>query len=74
MGAQNGEDDNASPRKKRKLARPQATSYILRKLLDKVPLDTEGEEDVHITCVEYWSEFYFILSKKYTYKAEKSTL
>jgi hypothetical protein len=50
-------DDTAGPRKRRKLSSPKAAPYVLRQLLDKVPLETEDSgSDVHITCVEYWSK------------------
>lgn len=42
--------------KRRKLA-SNAAPYVLRQLLDNVPLDSNGgETDVCITCVEYWSK------------------
>lgn len=50
------EDDGVSPRKRRRIS-PQATPYILRQLLDELPLAVEDPDaDVHITCVEYWSK------------------
>ncbi|KKA18261.1 TGF beta receptor associated protein 1 [Rasamsonia emersonii CBS 393.64] len=54
-------DDSAGPRKRRKLSSPKAAPYVLRQLLDNVPLDSEGGgSDVHITCVEYWNENLYI--------------
>lgn len=51
-------DGSAGPRKRRKLSASQAAPYVLRQLLDDVPIEPEsGETDVHITCVEYWSEY-----------------
>lgn len=50
------EDDGLSSRKRRRIS-PQAAPYILRQLLDELPLATEDPNaDVHITCVEYWSK------------------
>lgn len=49
-------DDGISPRKRRRIS-PQADPYILRQLLDELPLAVEDPSaDVHITCVEYWSK------------------
>lgn len=51
-------DGSAGPRKRRKLSASQAAPYVLRQLLDDVPIKPEsGESDVYITCVEYWSEY-----------------
>lgn len=51
-------DDYLGPRKRRRIASPEAASYVLRPLLDNVPLTSEDSDaDVYITCVEYWSEF-----------------
>jgi hypothetical protein len=50
-------DESAGPRKRRKLSASTAPPYVLRQLLDKVPLAAEeGGPEIHITCVEYWSE------------------
>lgn len=50
------EDDGISPRKRRRIS-SQATPYILRQLLDELPLAVEGPgADIYITCVEYWSK------------------
>ena len=50
-------DDGVSPRKRRRISPPQAAPYVLRQLLDDLPLATEDPNaDVHITCVEYWSK------------------
>ena len=36
---------------------PEPAPYVLRLLLDQVPLSTEdGTADAYITCVEYWSK------------------
>lgn len=51
------EDDGIGPRKRRKIGPPRSAPYVLRQLLDEVPLSAEdGTTDVHITCVEYWSK------------------
>lgn len=51
------EDDYVGPRKRRRVSPPDAAAYVLRPLLDNVQLTTEGSnEEVYITCVEYWSE------------------
>lgn len=50
-------DDGISPRKRRRISPPQADPYILRQLLDELPLAVEDPNaDVYITCVEYWSK------------------
>jgi hypothetical protein len=50
-------EDSVGPRKRRKVS-SNAAPYVLRQLLDNVPLDSDGSvTDVHITCVEYWSEY-----------------
>ncbi|KAI5299834.1 hypothetical protein KEM55_001482 [Ascosphaera atra] len=44
-----------SPRKRRKITnQPETGPYVLRQLIDNVPVATEGDEDAHITCAEYW--------------------
>lgn len=49
-------DDSDSPRKRRRIAPPETGPYVLRQLIDTVPVAGEGsEQDVYITCVEYWS-------------------
>ncbi|PCH00086.1 Vacuolar sorting protein 39/Transforming growth factor beta receptor-associated domain 2 [Penicillium occitanis (nom. inval.)] len=54
-------DGSVGPRKRRKLSASQAAPYVLRQLLDDVPIEPEsGEGDVHITCVEYWNENLYI--------------
>ncbi|KAL2827481.1 hypothetical protein BJY01DRAFT_255682 [Aspergillus pseudoustus] len=55
-----GDEGNIS-RKRRKIALPKATPYIFRKLFDQVPVAADdAEEDVHITCVEYWNDNLYI--------------
>ena len=50
-------DDGVSPRKRRRISPSQAAPYVLRQLLDDLPLATEDPDaDIHITCVEYWSK------------------
>jgi hypothetical protein len=50
--------DGAGPRKRRKLSPPDPGPYVLRDVLDHIPLKAEDDqEDVSITCVEYWSRF-----------------
>ncbi|RHZ61020.1 hypothetical protein CDV55_103056 [Aspergillus turcosus] len=55
------EDDGISPRKRRKITSPNAP-YVLRSLLDQVPLSAEDPttDDVYITCVEYWNDNLYI--------------
>jgi vacuolar protein sorting-associated protein 3 len=52
-------DNGNGPRKRRKLSPPEAGTYVLRSVLDDIPLQAEPgspESDaVTITCVEYWS-------------------
>lgn len=43
-------------RKKRRLHAPEAGPYVLRKVLEDIPLTSEeSSESVSITCVEFWS-------------------
>ena len=44
------------PRKRRKLSPPEPGPYVLRSVLEDIPLQAEeGPEQVYITCAEYWS-------------------
>ncbi|KAE8322586.1 hypothetical protein BDV39DRAFT_152858 [Aspergillus sergii] len=55
------EDDGTTPRKKRKITPPKAVPYMLRPLFDQVPLTADDpNDDVHITCVEYWNDNLYI--------------
>ncbi|GIK04705.1 hypothetical protein Aspvir_008799 [Aspergillus viridinutans] len=56
------EDDGISPRKRRKITSPKTAPYVLRSLLDQVPLSGEDPttDDVYITCVEYWNDNLYI--------------
>ncbi|OJJ45653.1 hypothetical protein ASPZODRAFT_133513 [Penicilliopsis zonata CBS 506.65] len=55
------EDNGVGPRKKRRVDDAKAAPYVLRQLLDKVPLATEDHSaKVIITCVEYWNENLYI--------------
>ena len=49
-------DGGISPRKRRRTGILGTEPYILRSLFDNVPLTTEDNSDVYITCVEYWGE------------------
>lgn len=43
-------------RKKRRLNPPESGPYVLRKVLDEIPLATEDTDGpISITCVEFWS-------------------
>lgn len=53
----NPEQGYTGPRKKRRISPPESASYVLRPLLEKVPLAEDSNADIHITCVEYWSEW-----------------
>ena len=49
-------DDDLGPQRRR--------PYALRLLLDEVPLTAnDTNEDSHITCVEYWSELFYAISR-----------
>ncbi|PGH12070.1 hypothetical protein AJ80_06889 [Polytolypa hystricis UAMH7299] len=53
-----GEDgDSDGPRKKRRISPPETGPYILRSLLDNVPVasDAAEQQDAYISCVEYWN-------------------
>ena len=54
-----GSDGDADgPRKRRRLSPPETGPYVLRELVDKVPVSAEGDDETgHITCVEYWSTY-----------------
>ena len=53
-------NDHIGPRKRRRITPPTAAPYVLRSLLDNVPLTSEdSNEDVYITCVEYWGKLLF---------------
>ncbi|KKK16141.1 hypothetical protein AOCH_004903 [Aspergillus ochraceoroseus] len=54
------EEEGTSPRKRRRVGPPKAAPYAFRPLFDQVPVkaDDAEEDDVHITTVEYWSEFF----------------
>ncbi|KAH1362483.1 hypothetical protein KXW30_004494 [Aspergillus fumigatus] len=56
------EDDGISPRKRRKITSSKTAPYVLRSLLDQVPLSAEdpAADDVYITCVEYWNDNLYI--------------
>lgn len=46
------------PPKRRRLSPPESGPYVLRKVLENIPLTTEdGNDQVSITCVEYWSRY-----------------
>lgn len=50
------DDDTDNPRKRRRIAAPETSPYVLRELIDSVPVAGDGaEQDAYITCVEYWS-------------------
>lgn len=52
-----GSDGDIDPRRKRRrISPPETGPYVLRPLLEDVPVQAEdGEGQAHITCVEYWS-------------------
>ena len=59
------DDDASNPRKRRRIGHPKASPYLLRSLFDQIPLTADDPNaEVHITCVEYWSEhpLYLFLS------------
>lgn len=41
--------------KRRKMSPLESGAYVLRKVLEDIPLREEGHSPVSITCVEYWS-------------------
>lgn len=52
------EDGNDGPRKRRRINPPEMGPYVLRPLLEDVPVNSEDDSDeAYITCVEYWSAF-----------------
>ncbi|GKZ88634.1 hypothetical protein AnigIFM59636_009161 [Aspergillus niger] len=55
------EEEGISPRKRRKIGPPKAAPYVFRSLFDQVPLNADNDDDdVHITCVEYWNDNLYI--------------
>ncbi|KAL4909700.1 hypothetical protein BDW74DRAFT_42606 [Aspergillus multicolor] len=55
------EEEGILARKRRKLGPPKAAPYIFKSLFDQVPVKADdAEEDVHITCVEYWNDNLYI--------------
>ncbi|KAI5305105.1 hypothetical protein KEM56_005296 [Ascosphaera pollenicola] len=49
------ESNGESPRKRRKISPPTETGpYVLRQLIDDVPIAADGADNAHITCVELW--------------------
>jgi vacuolar protein sorting-associated protein 3 len=47
---------DGGPRKRRKISPPEPGPYVLRNVLDDIPLKADdSQEEVSITCVEYWS-------------------
>lgn len=52
--------DDIISRKRRKISPHKAAPYIFKPLFDQVPVAADDAEGgVHITCVEYWSEFFW---------------
>ncbi|KAF3481193.1 uncharacterized protein GIQ15_03952 [Arthroderma uncinatum] len=57
-----GSDGDIDPRRKRRrISPPETGPYILRPLLEDVPVQAEDDEgQAHITCVEYWNENLYV--------------
>ncbi|KAM5453447.1 hypothetical protein MaudCBS49596_002649 [Microsporum audouinii] len=57
-----GSDGDIDPRRKRRrISPPETGPYVLRPLLEDVPVQAEdGEGQAHITCVEYWNENLYV--------------
>ncbi len=54
---------NVAGSKKRRLAAPETGHFVLRSLIEDVPLSAEGEkDDIEINCVEFLGEHCFISS------------
>lgn len=52
----NNDRHDQRPAKRPRLSAPEAGLYVLRNVLDDIPLATDdAEAEVSITCVEYWS-------------------
>ncbi|KAK5090222.1 hypothetical protein LTR05_000392 [Lithohypha guttulata] len=48
-------------RKRRRLQVPEAGPFVLKKVLDDIPLNADGpNEEVSITCVEFWNDNLYI--------------
>ncbi|EDN05733.1 predicted protein [Histoplasma mississippiense (nom. inval.)] len=55
------DDDTDNPRKRRRIAAPETSPYVLRELIDSVPVAGDGaEQDAYITCVEYWNDNLYV--------------
>ncbi|KAK2816762.1 hypothetical protein FQN49_008010, partial [Arthroderma sp. PD_2] len=57
-----GSDGDIDPRRKRRrISPPETGPYVLRPLLEDVPVQAEDEQgQAHITCVEYWNENLYV--------------
>ncbi|EXJ95098.1 hypothetical protein A1O1_00217 [Capronia coronata CBS 617.96] len=54
-------DHDGRPAKRQRLSPPEPGPYVLRNVLQDIPLSTEdGPEQVSITCVEYWNNNLYI--------------
>ncbi|KAL3468141.1 hypothetical protein BJX64DRAFT_84976 [Aspergillus heterothallicus] len=54
-------EEGTIARKRRKIGSPKAAPYVFRPLFDQVPVAADdAQEDVHITCVEYWNDNLYI--------------
>ncbi|KAL6239024.1 hypothetical protein BDW75DRAFT_251784 [Aspergillus navahoensis] len=55
------EEEGITSRKRRKIGPPKAAPYIFKPFFDQVPVTADdAEEDVHITCVEYWNDNLYV--------------
>ncbi|OAP64442.1 hypothetical protein AYL99_00414 [Fonsecaea erecta] len=53
--------DDQRPAKRQKLAAPEPGPYVLRAILEDIPLAAdEGDAEISITCVEYWNNNLYI--------------
>ncbi|KAL4806560.1 hypothetical protein BDV18DRAFT_117727 [Aspergillus unguis] len=55
------DEEAVNLRKRRKIGPPKSAPHIFKPLFHDVPLAADdAEEDVHITCVEYWNDNLYI--------------
>ena len=61
------EVEDRRERKRRRLLAPEDGSYVLRPVIENVPLSAEDDgEDIHITAVEHWSKLFSAVCVTYT--------
>jgi hypothetical protein len=58
MATSDQHDSDSRPTKRQRLSPPEANAYVLRNVLEDIPLAADdGQAQVSVTCAEYWSEW-----------------